>query len=227
MFRFEQPFLLLGAQVYGANGVEGTSLTFMGSIPVTAGPSYSNSRPYHPCSFRKDKTGEGELTLTSSGSGRLCFHPSSQSFAAEGSRGTMEFWPFSQETNAVFLVARLQGRGTLAIPVGKTSGQESRSVWLVGSQFRCEQLSLSRGVRGAPPPRSVLCRAGCWRSQCWFAPSGQESARCHDSGPRGARPGAHHPQARATPPSRPPLPLIVERNPPPRPRLWEGAGPAA
>lgn len=72
---------------------------------------------------------------------------------------------------------------------------------------------LSEGLRGT----------GCRRSQCEFAPSGRVPARCHDSGTRGARPGARHPQARAaSPPPRPPHSWL--QSAPPAPGCGKGPG---
>lgn len=70
------------------------------------------------------------------------------------------------------------------------------------------------GALPAAPPGAQRCY--CWRSQCEFAPSGREQARCHDSSPRGARPGVPTtPRERAASPSpRHPLP-VTERTPPP------------
>lgn len=79
---------------------------------------------------------------------------------------------------------------------------------------------MSRGAPRLPSP--ALCRAGDWRSQCGFAPSGLEPARCHDSGPWGARPGTPPPSTRSLPPARSPPP-VAERTPPtPPPAVGRG-----
>lgn len=195
----------------------------MGSVQVPAVSCYSNPRSHRPHSCKKGKTERddsyrgGRAGRASLGLGWLRFHSSSYKLCNEGDRlagGLEQRWSSgfspSQRTVVAFPLARLGAQGSLTLPVGKTSEEKSVGVKLERGQLpRERRFPQPRG----PPPRGSLCGPGCRRSQCRCAPLPLEPARCHDSGPRGAR---------SLPLSDP---RVTECTP--RPWVWEGAGPAA